>query len=133
MKKLALACLFLLMNSCGQLGPKGAAEANFFGNGYSMLVEQQTINTYKFTVVENNNFQGAIFSVYGLQSDSQVGNFNPNTRVRLAHVADGANVGDSFEVTFNSDDSWFIIYEDALIGGSFQFDLTSEMIRGQFR
>ena len=124
--------LFFLLASCGK-GGKNDVKANFFGNGYSLLVEQSSTNTYHFTVVSNDSHKGAVFTVYGLIEESQIGSFTPNSRMRLANVADGSNPGESYDVTFHSDDAWFIIYEDAFYNGQFNLDTTKEMIRGNFR
>lgn len=124
-------CLVFLIGCGGEKAP--GVTANFTGDGYSLYVEQVTVNTYKFTVVENEKHKGAIFTVYGLVDENQIGNFTPSTRMRLAHVADGHQPGDSFEVTFHADDSVFIIYQDALFQGSFIYDTNIEMIRGLFR
>ncbi len=126
-----LAISFLA--SCGSNPPPTGLTPNFSQNGYSAYVEQMALNTYKFTVVSNTNHKGAVFSVYGLADESQIGSFSTSTRMRLAHVADGHQAGNVFEVTFNSDDNVFIIYEDALVSGSFVFDTSKEIIRGQFR
>ncbi len=136
MKKLLSLSLILFLTACGPGIPadsESGVSPNYIGNGFSVFVEQTGLNTYKFTVVKNEDHKGAIFTVYGLQDVSQIGNFNPATRKRLEHVADGHTPGDVFEVTFNSDDNVFIIYEDALVNGSFVYDTTKEMIRAQFR
>ena len=129
---LLLLGLFFLLASCGK-GGKNDIKANFSGNGYSLLVEQSSTNTYHLTVVSNDTHKGAVFTVYGLIDASQIGTFTPTTRMRLANVADGSNPGESFDVTFHSDDTWFIIYEDAFYNGQFNLDTTKEMIRGNFR
>ena len=132
---LLLAIATMYLTSCGQGSGTGTGDvkANFVGRGYSVRVDQTSVNTYKFTVVENKSFPGTVFTVYGLQDESQISSFNTSSRMRLAHVADGHAPGQTFEVTFNSDDSVFIIYEDGISNGSFVYSTLSEMVRGQFR
>ncbi len=134
LKAILLSLIVLTLAGCGsdKTFPEGLT-ANHSGNGFTAHMEHVSFNTYKFTIVSNDNHRGAIFSVYGLADESYVSTFNPNTRVRLAHVSDGHQAGSTFEVTFNNDDNFFIIYQDALVGGSFVFDTTKEMLRGTFR
>jgi hypothetical protein len=135
--RLTLALSFLLaLTHCGNPNPNNVPSGvapNYVGSGYAVYVEQMALNTYKFTVTSNEDHKGAVFTVYGLTDSSQITTFNTSTRMRLAHIADGNTPGDTFEVTFNSDDTVFIIYEDVVSGGSFVYDKTKEMIRGQFR
>lgn len=127
-----LSLVFLLI-SCGGVEKPAGVTPNFIGNGFAVFVEQTALNTYKFTVTSNEDHKGAIFTVYGLADESQVGTFNTAARMRLDHISDAHDAGDTFEVTFNSDDNFFIIYEDALLGGTFVYNTVKEMVRGQFR
>jgi hypothetical protein len=132
-RALNLLSLLLLAGCAGGGEPEGL-QPNFVGDGYSLNAQQTSLNTYKFTVVENTKHRNIVFSVFGFHDQSQITpTFNMNSHARLSHVSDVKNAGDSFEITFNDDDTWFAIYQDDWDGLSWIYSDRVELIRGDFR
>lgn len=127
----AIAILISFMISCGNESPDYCT-ANFVQGGVGMRVTflVGSLNEFNFQVCYNDTFRGSEVSVYGVQFESDIATLSTATDVRLAHLTDGLLPGQSFSVTFNSSDAWFVIYEDDTLGN---LDNTSEVIRGEFR
>lgn len=137
MKKLnALIIVFAIgiLSGCGDSTKVDDGNmANFAADGFSVRIEQSSINTYLITVIENTRYPNAVFTVYGLSDESEFGSFLTSSKMRLAHVVNSSAEGQSFEVTFNDNDSWFGIYHDDWDGFNWIYSTGREMVRGQFR
>lgn len=132
----AFALMALTLSGCGGGGvpePETENLANFSADGFSVRATQTSVNTYQFTIIENTKYPNAVFSVYGLEDDSQLGTFNTNSKMRLAHVVDASQPEQTFEVTFNDNDVWFAIYRDDWDGFGWIYSTRTPMLSGQFR
>lgn len=130
-----IALILSILISCGGVGNGGSdayCSANFVQGGVGMRVTflVGSLNEFQFQVCYNDTFAGSQVSVYGVQLESDIASLSTSTDVRLAHLSDGLRPGDSFSVTFNNSDAWFVIYEDDNLGN---FDTSSEVLRGEFR
>lgn len=124
-----------LLISCGGVGNGGSdayCSANFVQGGVGMRVTflVGSLNEFQFQVCYNDTYAGSEVSVYGVQLESDIASISTATDVRLAHLTDGLRPGDSFSVTFNGSDAWFVIYKDDNLGN---FSTTTEILRGEFR
>lgn len=124
----SVVLLLLVCVRCGQNPNNTGLTPTNTGNGYSVNIQRTVGNTFKFTVTQNKDFKGAVFSVYGFWDSNQMFNFDPNARVRLPHVVDGS---DSFEVTFQPTDLYFAIFQDNVVNGSFVYSTSKLMVSGQ--
>lgn len=134
---LAFASLTLLVTRCG---PGGYGNGN---NGYSyctpnvinagmQLLVQPLVagsNIYSMTLCSDAAPQ-AVFTVYGGVSESSVtlGTINVNAAMRSPHISDALSAGTTFQVTFQSSDNYFAIYQDVFSGANYVFDASSPMI-----
>ena len=126
-----IAVFLSILISCGN-STSSYCTPNFVQGGVGMRVTYLvgSMNEFQFQVCYNDNFVGSQVSVYGVQLQSDIAGINTSTDVRLEHLTDGLNPGESFSVTFNNSDAWFVIYEDDNLGN---LDNTSEVLRGEFR
>jgi len=111
------------------LNQQSACVSNYTGRGLSLKATLLGGTTYSFTLCSDSAIQGAVFTIYGAATAAGVTDPAILTRYRLSHVGDIQKQGQSFQVTFASD-LWFVIYTDVESGGSFQYDNTTEMVRG---
>lgn len=135
MRRWLIALIFapLSLISCGG-SPVEDPQPNFFGNGYSLRIEQTSQNTYRFTVIQNSSYPNTVFTVYGFHDETQINStFPASSHARLSHVQDASQPGSEFEVTFNNDDTWFAIYQDDWDGIAWIYSDRQEFVRGQFR
>jgi hypothetical protein len=131
-KILFIASLSLSVLSCKtESTDPTTCEANFIEGNFSAQVTYLADNYYEFKVCTNTDFIGQQVSVYGVlqQIDIPIAPGDLNTSVRLSHLADGLHAGDIFDVTFNNDDRWFVIYAD----DNGNLDDTTEILVGNFR
>ena len=133
----AILNAFLLLNfifliSCGSGSTDLYCSPNYSQGGLALKVSYLvgSLNTYEFEVCYNDSAFGEQVSVYGVETFADIATINTGTDVRLAHISDNLNPGDRFTVTFSNDDTWFVIYEDDVLGN---LDNTNELIKGEFR
>ena len=120
----------LLLTSCGEQVSQSQCNPNYASQGFSAYVEFLQGTSYRFTICTNSDYQGSVFTVYGVASQEDIATMDLETRKRLAHVSDASQPGSNFPVTFESSDTWFIIYEDQEVGGTFELSNSVEMLRG---
>jgi hypothetical protein len=137
MKKIILALSALAVFGLSSCGPNPSATSpcspTHSATGFSVQLKssQQSVGQYKLTICSNTRFPGAVYTVYGFQTSSEISNVNPSVHNRLSHVADANQVGSSVEISFRSDDLYFAIFEDRPSGSGFVWETKSEMLRGQ--
>lgn len=120
----------LLLNHCGMGNNIGDIKciANFSGQQMSVYVAPTASpNQYQFTICELNRSNAQTFSVYGAFTQNEISTMNLSARVRFPHV-EGSKAGEKFYVTFNNDDTWFVINDDDTFGG---YSRANELVSGK--
>ena len=129
---LALVASLYMFIRCGQPGQNSstACTPNVIDNGLSLNVSPLGDSAYSFQLCSASNPAAAVYSVYGGASEQDLSNgFNLNAAVRTAHISGENAAGATFQVTFKSSDTEFVIYQDANVGGVDELDnSTSAMV-----
>ncbi len=127
---IGLSLLFIFTAQCGGKGTSACAP-NFDGT-LSILMTRlpDSINQYEITVCDSNRTNNRDISVYGIFDEADIPGMFLSSRVRAPHIQDSSDPTDTFYVTFNNDDRWFVIYEDDISGN---YSNQVELARGEFR
>jgi len=127
---LLLVTLAFIYQGCGPSGEESVCSANFTGSGLSLFVDHIQDTSYRFTLCENSQPPGAVYSIFGVNKESSLSALDPTSSARESHLGDASDAGDQYQVTFENTDIWFAVYEDEESGGSFIHSTSNELIRG---
>ena len=139
---LLILCLALTsLSGCATDPEEETCEGDVSNSGFSVQVELITAKssnaTYIITVCKNSDYKGSVLSVYGGDNTTELDEIYGasdsllTSRAGDPPIVDSSKPGDSFEVTFPSDNSYFTIFEAELDGPTFVLGNEEEIIRGE--
>jgi len=138
--KYVLISLLLLLTSCGASPTKKVCDGNVEVSGFILDVQLVSADNadaiYQFTICENSNARGAVLSIYGGDSQTEIdeifGASNSILQSRAADpsILDESEAGSTFEITLPADNLYFVIYEAELDGPTFVLGNTTKIIEG---